>query len=362
MITISLCMIVNNDESTLGRCLQSSAGVFDEIIIVDLGSNDKTADIAHRYTDKVYNYAWNNDFASARNFSFSKASCEYILWLDANDVILPTDLNKLRILKKVMQRSIDIVMMKYDIDFDDNGNTISSCYRERLLKKNAYFQWQEPVNEYIPIKGRATTADVTITRINKQNLHPDRNIEIYRNMIDKGVVFSSENTFHYANELKIHGMQDEAISQYEKFLISNDSPAEDYINACFELSFLYRYRQDYESMFGVLLQSLKYASPRAEICCQIGEYHFGKGSFKEAVFWYELALELKKPFSWRFMYEDYWGYIPALQLCLCYYNLGDIRKADEYNQVAKKFKPFDSSVTSNEKFFSNIKKQNHNDY
>ena len=74
MATISLCMIVKNEEQVLARCLDSVADLMDEIIIVDTGSTDRTKEIAARYTDQIYDFAWIGDFSAARNFSFSKAT------------------------------------------------------------------------------------------------------------------------------------------------------------------------------------------------------------------------------------------------------------------------------------------------
>ena len=85
MISVSMCMIVKNEQSILKRCLDSYAGIYDELIIVDTGSTDNTKEIAAQYTDKVYNFAWCDDFAEARNFAFSKASCDYILSVDADE-------------------------------------------------------------------------------------------------------------------------------------------------------------------------------------------------------------------------------------------------------------------------------------
>ena len=78
MITISLCMIVKNEERILARCLDSVKDLVDEIIIVDTGSADATKRIAAEYTDKIYDFTWIDDFSAARNFAFSKASKEYI--------------------------------------------------------------------------------------------------------------------------------------------------------------------------------------------------------------------------------------------------------------------------------------------
>ena len=87
MATLSLCMIVKNEEAVLSRCLESIKDAVDEIIIVDTGSSDATKEIAKKYTDLVYDFKWINNFSAARNFSFSKASKDYIIWLDADDVI-----------------------------------------------------------------------------------------------------------------------------------------------------------------------------------------------------------------------------------------------------------------------------------
>ena len=80
-------MIVKNEEKVLARCLESVKDIVDEIIIVDTGSNDKTKEIAYRYTQNVYDFEWAQDFSAARNYSFSKATKDYQMWLDADDII-----------------------------------------------------------------------------------------------------------------------------------------------------------------------------------------------------------------------------------------------------------------------------------
>lgn len=79
MTTISLCMIVRDEEEVLARCLDSAAGIADEIIIVDTGSVDRTMEIAREYTDQVYSFTWIDDFAAARNYAFSLASSEFCM-------------------------------------------------------------------------------------------------------------------------------------------------------------------------------------------------------------------------------------------------------------------------------------------
>lgn len=94
MATVSLCMIVRNEEKVLARCLDSVRGIADEICITDTGSTDKTREIAQKY-GTVQVFPWCDDFSAARNFSFAQARMDYTLWLDADDVLLPSDRQKL---------------------------------------------------------------------------------------------------------------------------------------------------------------------------------------------------------------------------------------------------------------------------
>ena len=87
---LSLCMIVKNEAHRLQNCLNSVKQVADEIIIVDTGSTDQTVKIAKRNTSKVYYFQWCDDFAQARNYALSKANREWILVLDADEVLLPS--------------------------------------------------------------------------------------------------------------------------------------------------------------------------------------------------------------------------------------------------------------------------------
>lgn len=83
--TLGLCMIVRDEEQNLASCLASVAGVYDQIVIVDTGSIDKTCEIARSFGAEVHHFTWIDDFSAARNFSFSLCTCDYAMWLDADD-------------------------------------------------------------------------------------------------------------------------------------------------------------------------------------------------------------------------------------------------------------------------------------
>jgi len=85
MQTVSLCMIVHNEENNIRRCLKSVCGFVDEIIAVDTGSTDRTKAICEEYGARVFDCKWAEDFSEARNYSVSKSSCDWILLLDADE-------------------------------------------------------------------------------------------------------------------------------------------------------------------------------------------------------------------------------------------------------------------------------------
>ncbi|KYZ76489.1 hypothetical protein AXX12_08635 [Anaerosporomusa subterranea] len=91
MHEISLCMIVKNEEDNLALSLERVAQVIKDIVVVDTGSKDRTKEIARKFTEKVYDFPWCNDFSKSRNFASSKADNDWILVLDADEVLVYYD-------------------------------------------------------------------------------------------------------------------------------------------------------------------------------------------------------------------------------------------------------------------------------
>lgn len=94
--TLSLCMIVKNEEPFLDDCLNSVRGVVDEIVVVDTGSTDNTIQIARAHGARVLHFEWCDDFARARNVALDAASGDWILVLDADEEIDPQTKKELR--------------------------------------------------------------------------------------------------------------------------------------------------------------------------------------------------------------------------------------------------------------------------
>ncbi|MDD3303682.1 MAG: glycosyltransferase family 2 protein [Clostridia bacterium] len=354
MITLSVCMIVKNEEDVLGRCLDNVKEIADEIIIVDTGSTDKTKHIAKKYTRKVYDFEWCDDFSKARNYSFSKATKEYIMWLDADDIILEKDRIAIKNLKSTLDPNTDVVMLNYNAAFDENGEPTFSYSRERILKREKNFQWSGHIHEVITPSGNVIYNDAAITHKKIHAGDPKRNLKIYEKMLEEGITFSAREKYYYARELYYNHEYEKAVTVLEDFLNSEEGWIENNINACLDLYHCYIYLgKDKESLLS-LLRSFSYDTPRAEISCNIGNYFFEKQQYNIAIFWYKLAVT-KRPNTQNggFCLIDCYGYIPYLQLCICYYKLGEYELSREYNEMAGRIKPNDKIYLKNKDFFDN---------
>ncbi len=364
MATVSLCMIVKNEEAVLARCLDSIRDAVDEIIIVDTGSTDATKEIAAHYTDKIYDFAWIDDFAAARNYAFSKAGMEFAMWLDADDVFTDKDRGAFLRLKASSWENADLVMMRYNTAFDEQGEPVFSYYRERLVRLSVPHTWKGRVHEVIVCAGRTVYAEgVAVTHRSVKTVYSDRNLRIYERQIREGEPLSPRDRFYYGRELYYHRHYERAIRTLNEFLADEQGWVENKIEACKILSYCLRETANLPATpddrdnhpadaLAALTRSFLYDLPRAEICCEIGALLMQMQNYRAAVFWFELARSLPQDEkSGGFVSADSHGYLPCIQLCVCYYRLGDNKKAEEYNRMAGTYRPASPAYLFNLKFF-----------
>ncbi len=354
MATVSLCMIVKNEEAVLARCLDSIRDAVDEIVIVDTGSTDATKEIAARYTDKIYDFAWIDDFGAARNFSFSRASMEFAMWLDADDILTKWDRAAfLRLKDSPAWDNADVVMMRYNTAFDEQGRPVFSYYRERLVRLNVPHVWKGRVHEAIACSGRTVYAEgVAVTHQSVKTSYSDRNLRIYERQIQEGEPLSARDRFYYGRELYYHRHYERAIRVLNEFLADEQGWMENKIEACKILSYCTQETAGTADALAALSRSFLYDLPRAEICCEIGNLLMQEQNYRAAVFWFELARSLpENDKSGGFVSADSHGYLPCIQLCVCYYRLGDRKKAEEYNRMAGTYRPSSPAYLYNLKFF-----------
>ena len=315
MATISLCMIVKNEEAILARCLDSIADLMDEIIIVDTGSTDRTREIASHYTDQIYDFPWNNDFSAARNFSFSKAQMEYIYAADADEVLDSFNRERFARLKEVLLPEIEIVQMKYvtETAFDTVLNTQKE-YRPKLFKRLRTFTWVDPIHETVRLNPVIFDSDIEILH-KPQTLHSKRDFSIFVNAFRHDGKFSPKIRNMYARELLKTGDSKDFADAKNVFLsiLNNDPSEEASKEASCVLAHAYRLEDNKNEFFKLTMKDML-TTPCAEICYELGTYFLSQKDYDEAVLWfYNAAYETESILDVHTS-----GDLPLLGLVECY--------------------------------------------
>jgi len=355
--TISLALIAKNEEKNIDRLLDSVEGCFEEIILVDTGSTDKTKEIAEKRGCKVYDFKWVNSFCKARNFAFSKATMDYIAWLDLDDCLSSKDAF-IQWKTHAMEFS-DIWYATYHYALDKDKKPIVSFVRERVFKRSLNPTWQFDLHEGIVIKpewrGDYAIPWAVLHMRDETDIIADksRNIKILEELKEKGEL-PTRLKFYYGKELYENQSPSKAIGAFEEALKCSDLEHHDKL-----LSYQYaaysafqsaqqlkdEYREEklklLDQALGFAINGIKLDPSRAEYYCTAGDVHVYKGEFHKAISFYGAAQKCVNPKEMMGAYEgavysfiDTYGPIPTLQLAKCFFQMGRLEDAKKEAQYA----------------------------
>ena len=143
---LSVCIIVRNEAANIADALACFAPFADEIIVVDTGSNDTTKKIAAKFTSKIYDFEWIDDFSAARNFALSKAAKNYQLWVDADDRITGENQGHIKSLKSYFDGKKAFYFKLENLHTDAPA---SSCMQMRCIPICGDVRFEGRVHEQI---------------------------------------------------------------------------------------------------------------------------------------------------------------------------------------------------------------------
>ncbi len=292
MITISLCMIVKNEEKILARCLDSVADLVDEIIIADTGSSDATKEIAGKYTEYIYDFPWEDDFSSARNFVFSKATKEYIYSADADEVLLPENRERFRLLKEMLLPEIEIVQMKYanQLQYGTVYN-FDEEYRPKLFKRKRDFVWEAPIHETVRLEPVVYDSDIVITHLQEES-HAKRDLANFKRHCELGYRLPKRLLDLYARELMLAGEEEDFLAAAGTFMeaaADNGRDGEEMAQACCIVAKAARLAGDTVNFFKYTCKVIAQEAC-SEICCEMGHFYEEASDWEEAAIWYYNAV------------------------------------------------------------------------
>lgn len=347
-------MIVKDEETNLKRCLNSVSGLFDEIIIVDTGSKDKTQEVAISFDAKIFQFQWVDDFSAARNFSFSKATCDYIMWLDADDILTPENYNKIIKLKPTL--SADVYLAFYDYFQDDEGKSAVMCVRERIIKRGCT-HWEHPIHEAMltPAYLSIINTDIIIThKRGQQDINKDRNRNI--RILEKAIKSYPNDQrllYYFAKELATEGKHEQAIEMFVKYYEKPDFH-ENMVNGYLYMANAYLNLGRINEGMQCCINGITLDPRFAEFYSTIGQVYYSRQDWENAAHWFEVASRLPLPETSGTVLPEYYQWIPNDGLCMCYSKIGKLLEAYNANEKALTFKPNDERMKHNREFLKNI--------
>jgi glycosyltransferase involved in cell wall biosynthesis len=329
--TVSLVMIVKNEEAWLGPCLDSVKDVVDEIVIVDTGSTDKTKEIAESYGAKVHDFKWIDDFSAARNFAFTKATKDFILWLDADDRLDGAE--KLKPMLSKLEPQFGCVLMQYFYGFDEFGNCTALHLKNRVVRNDGNFTWKGRIHEdLIPIMTTSvfSTTDVAVyhradgPRVRSSS---DRNLKVALSEYKERAV-DPRVVFNVANAYLALGRHEESIKYFLEYLTKSGWDEEKYIAHCriaMSLSELGQFDEAMNMYFRAVKLRPKYADAfRGLAVCAMK-----KGDLPSAEEYLLSMLSKDKPDSMLVWNPFEYEIVPYFDLAQVYMHLHKIDKAIE---------------------------------
>ena len=359
MKKISLCLIVKDEEKVLERCINSLKGCYDELIIVDTGSTDDTINIAKKLGARVEHFKWIDDFAAARNYAFSFATGDWIMWVDADDVLMKEDTKRFR--EIVHSHDNDDVMginfpYIYSHESTGTGEIPNFKYhRLRIMKKESNPVWIGRIHEYNKIEGKTINCDEIdfhhYRDEGKGTQNTARNLRILKKVVDD---CSPEDKprylFYYGKECIYNNMLDEAIKAFKEYIpLSNWIPEKH--RAMYEMAVCYQIKGDIDNAKKYAHESMLIDEDFVDPYILLGKIAYNNKEWQRCIKWMTAATKCNAPQVKFFDYIPYHTYVPYDFMSICYWNLGNKEKALETINKCLEYKPNDERYLHNKKWY-----------
>lgn len=336
---ISLCMIVKNEESNLDECLTRIIDYVDEVVIVDTGSEEKTKEIALKYTDKVYDFEWGNDFSRARNFSISKAANQWILILDADEFV--TSFDKMKLINIVNNNSRILGRLLRINEFERDGEIYR--YKERISRffnKNT-FCYEGIIHEQV----------ICLDEFD----YSSRNIPIQVEHIGyQEQIISSKNKINRNIDLLLKALESEGSDSYinyqlgkSYYMMKDFNLSEKYFDIALEYvdNYSLEYVQDLVETYGYCLinqnkylealkldELKKYYFNNPDYIFLMGLIFMNNGKFYKAIRYFSKCLEMKGE-----KMEGITSYKSNYNIGVIYEGLGEFNNAIKHYKLCRNY-------------------------
>lgn len=340
MNTVSLCMICKNEISNIAILLDQVCPVLEQVILVDTGSTDGTLDIIKEKQSKyknleLHHFEWVKDFSKARNYSFSFATQDWILFLDSDDQVDKDELKKFKD-NFLENPDTDCWILDYIYSSFPDGTPQLVLGRERFVRRSLSPKFVGAIHETIDISGFRQKNYYDLKVIHNRNgkvIDYNRNIDILSSEYEKNPN-DPRTAYYYGKEL-FDRVDSKGIDILKHYLTLDGKWWDDCVNAQFRLAcddlVNNRLNEAYERASQIYI--LDNSRERAEYYWILGSIEKLTGNYASAIRFYKLCLDLN-PASPRVVNREYYTWNPLQRISECYLLLGDIDKSMEYYDKA----------------------------
>ena len=329
---ISVCMIAKNEDNHIEECLKRLRPCRFEVIVVDTGSVDRTVETAQKYTDKVFHFAWCDDFSAARNFCLEKASHNWILSLDCDEYIEQLDSAVLsRCMEQYPNRTGRILIRSR---FLRGGQTSYEQTRVSRLADRRYFHFTGTVHEQLERRDGRTKAvydaPVTILHVGYDETEADMQEKSRRNLTLLETQLEKEGPdpylyFQLGQSYRRLGDTEKAFQSFDAGLSMEVDPALDYVKTMVE-SYGYTLLDLKRNRDALGLAELyDVFAVRADFVFLMGLIYMNNGLFDDAV------EEFKKSVAMEEFAVD------GVNSYMAYYNIGVIYECTGHIEEARAY-------------------------
>lgn len=333
MIPISVCMIAKNEDNHIEECLKRLRPCKFEVIVVDTGSVDRTVEIAHRYADKVFHFAWCDDFSAARNFSTQQASNDWVLIIDCDEYLENVNLAELEEVLEKNSRSMGMIIRNNPYIIQG----VRSIQSERIgrLFNRKYCHYEGSIHEQVCTLDGNEPDSFTIPLTfyhegyvseSDKRMRATRNLEmLLQDLETKGpnpyIYFQLGQNYVSLNDLE------KAAHYYKLGLDLNADPHSALVQSMTET---YGYCLIELAKYDIALalkEKYELFSNRADFVYLMGMIYMKKNMWEEAIEEFKKATTLTS-----FSRKGVNSYHAYYNIASIYEKLGDIEKAKEYYQ------------------------------
>ena len=355
--TLSLCMILKNEEEHLENALKSYEGIYDELILgIDKSSTDRTEEIARKFTDKIYYFEWNGNFDDVRNYVSSKCSMDWIFMPDGHEYLRPESKESVIKLLKGKFDYIWLALPFVSMDPDEDNIPKIMFPRGILWRRDKGLKWQSKLHAYLdtsiehkflfpPIQLVHYTPKRRAEQSFKRRM--DYNVSYF---LDKVIKESKEpRDYYYAGAtLAEAGKYKEAYECLEKgFNLAEDllndkenkglvnmlgQSALNIVQVCLQMN-------DYILAEKWCFECMRFQPERAEPYYYLGLVYTMRNDWWKALHWFKIGESLPVPIIDGIIECEIYAWKLLEGIMVCLFNLGDIVTAKEYASKLLLIKP-----------------------